>query len=377
MRGKAREQRELVVLVNVEERIPERHPIRQVKALADEILRGMDAEFAAMYAGRGRPSVPPERLSKAKLLEALYSLRSDRLFCERLRYDLLFQWFLDMEPDEAAFDASTFSQNMGRLLTHHTAEVFFLRVVELAQARGWVSDEHFSVDGTLIQAWASPKSFRPKDGPPPPPGEGRNGWVDFRGEGRSNQTHASTTDPEAKLYRKGPGQEARLCFAAHAVMEHRGGLPVLLDVKPPCGGPGLTEPAVAADQLDELTMRGFDVRTVAGDRGYHTQGFVRGCRERGIAPHVARVQGRRTPGLDGRHARSKAYRASQRLRKRIEECFGWMKTVGGLRRTRARGVERTHHLAQLVGAACNLVRMANLALKALAGAPAPPAPAAA
>jgi transposase len=372
MRGRHRPQRHLISLINVEERIPQRHPIRQVKAMTDAVLAQMDEEFTSMYASSGRASIPPERLLKAKLLEALYTVRSDRQFCERLCYDLLFQWFLDMEPDEPAFDPSTFSKNMDRLLTHHVSEVFFMHVVELAQSRGWVSNEHFSVDGTLIESWASLKSFRSKDEPHDPDqsgSSGSNGWVDFKGQKRSNKTHESTTDPESRLMRKGAGKEARLSFGAHAVTENRNGLLMLLDVRPACGA-GCHEPEVASDQLDELTMRGFEVRTVGGDRNYHTAKFVRECRDRKIAPHVALRKDRKTPGLDGRHARSRAYRTSQRLRKRVEEPFGWMKTTGCFRRSRWLGVERTHFMAQLVGSACNLVRMAKLSMdEAVANAP--------
>lgn len=359
MRGKKESQRDLLALINLEDRIPQRHPIRLVKAMVDTVLERLSGEFDRMYAQRGRPSIPPERLLKAKVLSALYSVRSDRQFCERLNFDLLFQWFLDMNPHEAAFDASTFSKNMDRLLGHRIAELFFMEVVELAQRQGWVSSEHFSVDGTLIEAWASIKSFRPKDEEPPPPGASRNDWVDFKGQKRSNDTHQSTSDPEARLMRKGPGKEAKLSYGAHAVMENRTGLCVLIDVRPACGE-GCAEHEVASDQIDELTMRGFDVQSVGADKGYHTGKFVRECRDRFIAPHVARVSGRKTPGLDGRTARSEAYKQSQRARKRIENLFGWMKTTGALRKSRYRGVERTHHLTQFVAATANLIRMAKL-----------------
>ena len=216
---------------------------------------------------------------------------------------------------------------MERFEKNRISELFFAEVVELARNRGWFSDEHFSVDGTLIEAWASLKSFRPKDEPPPPPGGDRNDWVDFKGQKRSNQTHASTTDPEARLARKGFGKETRLCFGLHAAGENRSGLLVKLDVQAACGK-GNSEPEVASKQLEELKMRGLDISSVGADKGYHTREFVQGCRDRGIAPHVACVRGRKTPGLDGRTTRSKAYRTSQRIRKRIEEPFGWRKTAG-------------------------------------------------
>ncbi len=232
--------------------------------------------------------------------------------------------------------------------------------MELARSHGWASDEHFSVDGTLIEAWASVKSFRRKDEPPPPPGQG-NGWVDFKGEKRSNETNASTTDPEAKLVKYSAGDAAKLRYALHAVSENRNGLLVLLDVKQAVGE-GCAEHEAASDQLDELTYRGFNVQTVGADKGYHTKACVQDCRDRAIAPHVARVKGRKTPGLDGRTARSTGYKLSQRLRKRIEENFGWMKAFGNFRKSRWKGAEKTNFVAQFVGATCNLMRMAKLSL---------------
>jgi len=353
MRGTATKQTDLLTLINLEARIPAKHPIRRIKAMVDEILEGMDAYFDELYEELGRASVPPERLLKAKVLMALYTVRSERQFCERLNYDLLFQWFLDMNPSEAAFHATVFSKNMNRLLEHKSSELFFSEVVELARRHQWVSNEHFSVDGTLIEAWASMKSFRPKDDD----SHDGNGWQDFKGQKRGNQTHASRTDPEARLLRKGAGKEAKLCFAAHAAMENRHGLCVLMDVT---ASVGVTEPEQALRQVDELCQRGFDPRSVGADSGYHTKDFVRGCREREVAPHVAAHPKRRTPGLDGRTRRGGAYQASQKVRKRIEEIFGWSKTTGAFRKTRYHGVERTGFCAHFVAAACNLVRMAKL-----------------
>ncbi len=349
----------MLALINLEDRIPAKHPIRRIKAMVDEVLRGMSGTFDEMYESQGRASIPPERLLKAKVLMVLYTVRSERQLCERLRYDLLFQWFLQMNPCESVFDHSVFSKNMTRLLEHGTSEIFFAEVVELARRHDWVSNEHFSVDGTLIEAWASMKSFRPKeeteDGTDQPEG---NGWQDYKGQKRSNQTHASRTDSEAHLLKKGKGKEAKLCFNAHAVMENRNGLCVLMDVT---ASVGRTEAQQASDQLDELCMRGFEPRTVGADAGYHTKAFVRECRDREIEPHVAPHGGRKTPGLDGRHRRGQRYRASQKVRKRIEEIFGWVKTTGGFRKSRYRGVARTHLSAHFVTAACNLVRMAKLA----------------
>lgn len=249
------------------------------------------------------------------------------------------------------FDSSSYSKNQDRLLKHEVADLFFAEVVELARKHGWVSDDHFSVDGTLIEAWASMKSFRPKDDQRGP--GGGNAWMDFKGEKRTNETHASTTDPEAKLLRKGPGKEARLCFAGHATMENRNGLCVLFDVTPAVGAP---ESQVAIEQIVDLHNRGFTPKTVGGDKGYHTKEFVAGAREHGVVPHPARKQGQKTLHV----LLTAAHAISQKLRKRIEEIFGWSKTTGCFRKSRYRGVERTHAQGQYVVAACNLVRMAKL-----------------
>jgi transposase len=357
MRGRKAAQTNFVCFVNVESRIPEGHPIRKVKKLIGEVFERLDPEFEDLYAQSGRASIPPERLLAAKVLMALYTVRSDRQFCERLQYDLLFQWFLDLNPDEKTFDASTFSKNQERLLEHHVSELFFAAVVDIAREEGWVSNEHFSADGTLIEAWASMKSFRPKDDQQSP-GSG-NGWMDFKGEKRSNETHQSTTDPEANLLKKGKGREAKLCFGAHAIMENRNGLCVHIVAHP---SEGVTEGEAGLDQIEDLRTRGFGIRTVGGDKGYHTDQFVRGCREGGIKPHVAEVSGRKVEGLDGRTTNSKGYAKSLVIRRRIEELFGWMKTVGGLRKSRYRGVERTNMAVQFCAAASNLLRMAKLAV---------------
>lgn len=359
MRGRKIAQTNFLTLLNIEERIPRTHPIREVKRMIGEVFGRLDDHFEDLYADKGRNSIPPERLLGAKVLMALYSVRSERQFCERLQYDLLFQWFLDINPDEveALFEASTFSKNQQRLLGQATADIFFAAVVQIAQERQWVSNEHFSVDGTLIEAWASLKSFRPKDDQQGP-GAG-NGWQDFHGEKRSNQTHQSTTDEEARLLRKGPGKEAKLCFAAHAVMENRHGLCVDLQVT---ASVGVTEPQTALSQLQNLAAAGLKPKSAGADKNYHSKEFVQGCRALGVAPHVAEVAGRKVRGLDGRTTKAKGYQTSQRIRKRIEEIFGWTKTIGGLRKTRYRGVERTHGCAQVVAATYNLLRMAKLAL---------------
>lgn len=353
MRGQKQSQVSVTCLINVETMIPSDHPIRTIKRLLNEVLAQMDAHFDEIYAVNGRPSIPPERLLLAKVLMALYSLRSERQFCERLQYDLLFRWFLDLNADEPTFDHSTFSQNQGRLLRHKVADLFFAEVVWLAKNRGWVSDQHFSVDATLIEAWASLKSFKPKkDDRDGGPRDGNN-WPDFRGEQRRNDTHESTSDPEAKLVRKGDGREAKLAFAGHAAMENRHGLCVLFEVKPAAG----SDAEVAVQQMAELQQRGIRPRTVGADRGYCSRNFIEGLRGHGVVPHPAPMKDRRLLGVK---VRSKAHQLSQKCRRKIEEIFGWAKTTGCFRKSRYLGVERTHAAAQYVAAACNLVRMARL-----------------
>lgn len=325
------------------------------------MLRRMSGLFDEMDAELGRPSIPPEQLLKAKVLMGLYSVRSERLFCEMLEYNLLFRWFLDLDLTAKSWVATVFSQNQDRFLAPAAAQVFFGAVVERARAQGWVSDEHFTVDGTLIEAWASLKSFAPKAGETKKtdddPG---NPSVDFKGEKRRNETHESTTDPAAKLMRKAAGKEARLCFGAHALMENRHGLCVDLQVRPAAG---VTEPPCAQEMLDEQReIHGVKAASVGADKNYHTQEFVRYCRENEIKPHVAVRVDRQTKGLDKRTTRCAGYQTSQKIRKRVEEIFGWVKTVGGFRKTRYRGVERTQLCAYVVGASYNLVRLAKLAL---------------
>jgi transposase len=358
MRGSMKSQPELVCLISPESVVPENHPIRMIKKHLDEVLRRMSPLLDAMYAQQGRPSIPPERLLKSKVLIALFSVRSENLFVEQLHYNLLYRWFLDMDLAEPVFDNSTFSKNQQRLLQHEAAKVFFAQVVDLAREQGWVSDEHFSVDGTLIEAWASQKSFVPKEPRGP---DDQSGGENFHGQKRGNQTHQSTTDPQARLRKKSPGQEAKLSFGLHALMENRHGLYVDLRVSLAAG---VTESDVALEMLREQKR----ARSVGADKGYHFTPFVQGCRALGIAPHVAQARGRQTAGLDARTTRTARYAWSQRVRKQIEEGFGWMKTIGGLRKTRFKEVGRTQLSAHFVGAACNLVRMARLALGPPSGA---------
>jgi transposase len=356
MRGRKRAQRQFIAVVDIEARIPKEHPIREIKQLAEEVFNRMSGRFGSMYSEIGRPSIPPERLLGARLLMALFGVPSDRAFCERLRYDLMFQWFLDLELEDEPFDASSFSKNQERILEHQAADEFFAEVVGLLKERKLLSEEHFSVDGTLIEAWASLKSFRPKREKDDGSNDG-NRWSNFHGEKRSNETHESKTDPEAKLLKKGAGKEAKLCFTGHAVMENRNGFCVSFEVTKSVG---VTEAQIALVQLDRLKEEGFEPESVGADKGYHQGPFVEGCRELSIKPHVATVEGRKTVGLDRRTIGGEGYRLSQTIRKRIEEIFGWMKTVGGIRKSRFRGVERTDAACKFVVAALNLLRLAKM-----------------
>lgn len=354
MRGKRETQSSMLMLMSPEEMVPRDHPIRRIKKLADDALRELSPVFDEMYASVGRPSIPPETLLKSLLLIALNSVRSERQFCERLRYDMLFRWFLDMSMVDEPFDASTFSRNRDRLLEHEVAHRFLQAVVARAKKSRLMSTDHFSVDGTLIEAWASMKSFRPKgedDG-----GDG-NGWGDFRGQKRSNETHESKTDPEAKLARKGGGREARLAFSHHALMENRNGLIVDVKLAPARGD---AETTAALELLVDAVPTSNQI-TLGADKAYDTRGFVEQCRELNVTPHVAQNQhARRSSAIDARTTRHPGYAVSQRVRRRIESIFGWMKTVGGFRRTRYRGVARSELYAHIVAAAYNLLRMGKL-----------------
>ena len=311
-----------------------------------------------MYAPDGRHSVPPEHLLKGTLLMALYSMRSERQFCERLQYDLLFKWFLGLNISDRAFDHATFSKNRERLLKHAVAEQFLAAVTQEAQRRQLISEEHFTVDGTLLQAWASLKSVRPRDaGDPPAQGGGRNPDVDFHGQQRTNDTHVSRTDPEARLARKGNGQETRLCYAGHVLMENRHGL--ILDVHV-SQATGTAEREAALIMLDRRRTAGKRV-TLGADRGYDTRAFVAALRARGVTPHVTQHTSGRRSAVDGRTTRHGGYAVSQRIRKRVEECFGWIKTTGGGRKLRYIGQAKNQLWATFTAAAYNLVRMANIA----------------
>jgi transposase len=349
----------MLAFVDLEERVPRNHPLRVIKQFADRALGELSPVFEAMYAAGGRPSIPPERLLKASLLIALYSVRSERAFCEELDYQLLYRWFLDMGLVEPSFDPTAFTKNRQRLLRHDVAQRFFDEVVRQAAGLGLLSDEHFTVDGTLIEAAASLKSFRPKDEPPSdtPPDDPGNPTVNFHGERRSNATHQSTTDPEARLAKKGRGKEAHLAFMGHALMENRHGLLVDFQLSQ---ATGTAERDAVPGLIEQARERGFHPRTLAADKGYDTRDCVADLRERQVTPHVTQNTSGRRSAIDRRTTRHSGYAMSQRIRKRVEEIFGWMKTVGGLRRTRYRGLERTQLAGYLVATAYNLVRLVRL-----------------
>jgi len=359
MRGRQDPQVNMLAFVDLETRVPLDHPLRTIKRFADEALASLSPLFDALYAEEGRPSIPPERLLRASLLMSLYSVRSERAMCEELDYHLLFRWFLGMDLVEPSFDHSTFSKNRERLLRHRVSREFFDAVVLQADRRGLLSDEHFSVDGTLIEAAASLKSFRPKDGPlsTSPPDDPGNPTVNFRGERRSNATHQSTTDPEARLAKKGKGKEAHLAFTGHALMENRNGLLVDFQLSQ---ATGTAERDAVPDLLEQARSRGFRPRTLGADKGYDTKDCVADLRTRKVTPHVTQNTSGRRSAIDKRTTRHVGYAISQCIRKRVEEIFGWMKTFGGFRRTRYRGLERTQLAGYLVATAYNLVRMVRL-----------------
>ncbi len=340
MRGRREPRVSMLAFVDLEARVPVGHPLRSIKAVADAALTNLSSEFDRMYATVGRPSIPPERLLKASLLISLYSVRSERAFCEELEYNLLYRWFLDMQLMEASFDATVFTKNRQRLLEHQVGQQLFDEVVLAADRHGLLSDEHFTVDGTLIEAAASLKSFRPRDSTTfSGDGDAGNPSVDFRGERRSNATHQSSTDAEARLFRKGKGKEAKLVFMAHALMENRHRLLADFQISQAMG---TAERDTVPNLLDEAKARGFHPKTTGGDKNYDTRDCVASMRKRGVTPHVAQNTSGRRSAIDGRTTRHGGYALSQRARKRVEEIFGWMKTVGGFRRTRYRGLDRTH-----------------------------------
>jgi transposase len=356
MRGKDEVRGSLFSYVDLERRIRPDHPLRLIRAIVDAALAEMSAEFDALYPPTGRDSIPPERLLRALLLQAFYSIRSERQLVERIDFDMLFRWFVGLGVDDPVWDATTFTKNRDRLLAGEVAARFLAAVLVQPRVRAVLSTEHFSVDGTLLEAWASTKSFRQKDGSGPPPDAGRNGEQDFRGQERRNDTHASTTDPDARLFRKGPGKEARLCFMGHALMENRNGLIV---------GAVATRASGHAERLAALHLiaphadRPNPV-TLGGDKGFDARDFVAELREVNVTPHLAQNTSGRRSAIDGRTTRHAGYAVSQRIRKRIEEAFGWAKTVAGLRKARHRGLPKIDWQFTLAMAAYNLVRLPKL-----------------
>jgi transposase len=355
MRGIDERPAQFFSYVDIERRIPLDHPLRSIRALVDEVLDGLSRTFTKLYARHGRPGVPPERLLRALLLQAFYSVRSERLLMDQLNYNLLFRWFVGLSADDVVWDATVFCKNRDRLLAGDVAAKFMTGVLNLPEVRKLLSSEHFSVDGTLIEAWASMKSFVAKDGnKPPKQGGGRNGEHDFHGEKRSNETHASTTDPDARLFRKGLGKEAKLYHMGHIMTENRHGL--IVDAR-------LTEANGTAEReaaLDMITDNAGSGSTIGADKNYDTADFVAGCREQGCVPHVAQNNKRRRSAIDARTTRHAGYKVSQIKRKRIEEPFGWMKTVGVMRKTRHRGCKLVKWFFVLTAAAYNLVRIRKI-----------------
>ena len=353
MRGVDHEQSGMFSYISAERRVPKDHPLRAIRIMVDVALKDSSWRFDAVYATSGRPSIPPEKLLRALLLQVLYTVRSERLLMEQLDYNFLFRWFVGLNIDDPVWDVTVFTKNRERLLVGEVAQGFFNAVVEQADAQGLLSNEHFTVDGTLIEAWAGHKSFKRKGADQPtPPDDPGNPSVDFHGERRSNATHQSTTDPDARLARKGPGKEARLCYAGHVQMDNRHGLVVNTRLTQ---ASGKAEPMAALAMAAEITGQGRV--TLGADKGYDQKELVRALREHRVTPHVAQKV---NSAIDRRSTRHPGYLLSQWRRKRVEEIFGWLKTVAGLRKTRHRGIARVGWTFTFAAAAYNLVRMRNL-----------------
>ena len=358
MRGTDAMQEALFTVAKLEDFVPSDHPLRSIRVLVNEALSSSTPCSTRSTPPRA-PSIPPEKLMRALLLQVFYSVRSERQICEQLRYNLLFRWFVGLAIDDAVWDHSVFSKNRDRLLEHEVVEAFFTQVMQLADAKGLLSKEHFSVDGTLIQAWASHKSFKPKDGSDDqtPSGPGRNAQADWKGKPRANDTHESTTDPDARLYRKSHQTGSVLCYQGHVLMENRSGL-VVSAVVTHADGNG--ERAAALAMLD--TVPGAKRKTLGADKAYDTRDFVADCRDRNITPHIA-VHNHRTRGgsaIDARTTRHPSYLLSQTTRKRIEEHFGWGKTIGRIRQTVYRGIRRVDQHFKLTMMASNIIRIARI-----------------
>jgi len=361
MRGDDQQQAAMFSYISPEQRVPADHPLRPIRNMVDDVLRGLSPQFDTLYARTGRPSIPPEKLLRALLLQLLYSVRSERQLMEQLDYNLLFRWFVGLNLDDAVWDATVFTKNRERLLAGDIAQGFFDQVLAQAYARDLMSLEHFSVDGTLLEAWASQKSFQPKPGAAsspddsPPTPAGRNPSVDFHGQARRNDTHQSTTEPEARLYKKAPGQPAELSYLGHVLMENRNGLAVQATVTP---ATGTAEREAALAMVP--TVGGPAAKTLAADRAYDTQTFVADLRALGVTPHITQNTSGRRSAIDGRTTRHPGYPTSLRVRKRIEEIFGWLKTVALMRKQRHRGLARVRWLFTFAVALYNLVRIRNL-----------------
>lgn len=356
VRGSDQSSGSLFSYVDLEARVRKGHPLRAIREIVNAALASLTKDFEAIYSTTGRPSIPPERLLRALLLQAFYGIRSERQILERLEFDLLFRWFVGLGVDDPAWDQSSFSKNRDRLLDGDIAAKLLSAVLADPKVKRLLSSEHFSVDGTLIEAWASMKSFRPKDGSGEPPGPGRNGERDFHGEQRTNDTHESATDPDARLFRKGKGKEAKLSFMGHALMENRSGL--VVDARLTRAG-GRAECLAALDMVETLENRARRI-TLGGDKNYDTADFVMELRELDVTPHVAQNTSGRRSAIDGRTTRHEGYRVSQVIRKRIEEVFGWAKSTAGFRKTRHRGIDRVRFQFTLVMAAFNLIRLPKL-----------------
>ena len=357
MRGGDKRTGELFSYVDLEKRVRSDHPLRAIRGLVNEALGALEHEFSALYAPIGRPSIPPEKLLRAMLLQAFYSIRSERQLMERLEYDLLFRWFVGIGVDAAVWDYSVFSKNRDRLLEGDIATRFLAAVLDQPRVKKLLSTEHFTVDGTLIEAWASLKSFKPRDGSDEPPaGGGRNAEADFHGKKRSNETHVSTTDPDARLYRKGPGKEAKLCFIGHGLMENRHGLLVDACLTP---ADGHAERVAALAMIEPRADRPRAI-TLGADKAYDAEDFVNELRSMTVTPLVAQNTSGRSSAIDARTTRHGGYAISQRVRKRIEEAFGWIKTVARQEKTKFRGRGRVGWAFTLAAAAYNLVRLPKL-----------------
>jgi transposase len=355
MRGMNREIGKLFSYAIPESLVPQDHPLRAIRQMVNAALDRLSPAFEAIYAEAGRPSIAPERLLRALLLQALFTIRSERQLMQQITYNLLFRWFVGLAMDVPVWDVTVFTKNRDRLLESDIACGFLAAIVADPQVRPLLSTEHFSVDGTLIEAWASMKSFRPKDGSGEPPAPGRNGERDFHGEKRSNETHASTTDTDARLYKKSPGASATLCHMGHVVMENRNGVVVATELLP---ATGTAEREAAMAMIENLT--GNQRITLAADKAYDTADFVAEMRRLGVTPHVTQNTKGRRSAIDGRTTRHAGYTVSLRVRKRIEEVFGWIKTTGGLRKTRHRGTALVGWTFTLTAAAYNLVRLPKL-----------------